>query len=140
MFRYNLISVGNLKEERFLSMKNFRKELKLYGYEYSFPEFKELFDTILSGEFKEEFDKRFKHCLDTIFNDNVYDSEINPDYIYTASNVPPIKQRCLIITSCSDCPFLTLKFCNKLKRKLSMEDIPDDCPLPFYEQYMPPIG
>lgn len=88
MKEYRLIKIGKLSNNRLKSMSLFKSNLQSFGLQYSFFELKELFDMILSGNFDEVFDDKFKYCLDKVFIDNHYEETIIDEYLSGERNFP----------------------------------------------------
>jgi len=69
---FEIKTLGELKYSRLESLSILRKEINLFGYEYTMTEVKELLDSILNNTFEERFNLKFKVSFDKIFNDNEY--------------------------------------------------------------------
>lgn len=90
---FKLKKISTLKFSRLKSMRDLKTNLNSFEYKYSMSEAKVLFDLLLSGNFKETFNRKFKYCFDSIFDDNEYE-ELNEEYIveqnFPDNWIPPI--------------------------------------------------
>ena len=80
METYKIIKIGDLKYSRLKSMSILKKELNCF-YNYNNSEIKEIFDTLLSSNFVEEFGWKYKRAFDLIFDNTEYQT-INDDEYY----------------------------------------------------------
>ncbi len=74
MIEYKILKLGKLKFNRLKSMSILRKEINSFGYDFSYNEVKELFESLINGNFTEQFDLKFKMCFDIILIDNEYET------------------------------------------------------------------
>lgn len=82
---FEIKTVGKLKYSRLKSLSVLRKEINLFGYDYTITEVKGLLDSILSNALKERFNLEFKHCFDKVIDNMEY---IEHDNYPTEQNFP----------------------------------------------------
>lgn len=80
METYKIIKIGDLKYSRLKSMSILKKELNCF-YNFNNSEIKELLEFVLSSNFVEAFDLKYKHAFDLIFDNTEYQT-INDDEYY----------------------------------------------------------
>lgn len=95
METYKIIKLGDLKYSRIKSMSILKRELNCF-YSYNNSEIKDLFETLLSSNFNEEFGLKYKRSFDLIFENMEYQI-INDDEYYENDCHFPI---CYIIPTC----------------------------------------
>jgi hypothetical protein len=82
---FEIKTLGELKYSRLESLSILRKEINLFGYEYTMTEVKELLDSILNNTLKERFNLKFKASFDKIIDGMEY---IEYDTYPTEQNFP----------------------------------------------------
>ena len=82
---FEIKTIGKLKYSRLESLSMLKKEINLFGYEYTITEVKKLLDSILNNTLKERFNLKFKQCFDKIIEDMKY---IEYDTYPTEQNFP----------------------------------------------------
>jgi len=91
---FEIKKTGTLKYSRLKSLSILRKEIKLYDYNYSIREIKELLDSILNKTFDGRFNSVFKRCFDTIFDNMIYIEYAEDEYVneknFPDNFVPPM--------------------------------------------------
>ena len=74
MKEIKIIKSGHLKYDKLKSISILRHELTAFGFNYPIKEVRDILELILNNLFTEPFDRKFQHCVDSVFFDNIYEN------------------------------------------------------------------